>query len=53
MRWFYEHLLAVPDPPTASMALDAAIRVALLTNFGYRHYAHHLHRFYNCDWMVS
>ncbi len=27
--------------------------VALLTNFGYRHYAHHLHRFYNCDWMVS
>jgi radical SAM superfamily enzyme YgiQ (UPF0313 family) len=27
--------------------------VALLTNLGYRHYAHHLHRFYNCDWMVS
>ena len=22
MRWFYQHLLAVPDPPTASMALD-------------------------------
>jgi radical SAM superfamily enzyme YgiQ (UPF0313 family) len=27
--------------------------VALLTNLGYRHYAYHLHRFYNCDWMVS
>jgi radical SAM superfamily enzyme YgiQ (UPF0313 family) len=27
--------------------------VALLTNIGYRHYAYHLHRFYNCDWMVS
>jgi radical SAM superfamily enzyme YgiQ (UPF0313 family) len=27
--------------------------VALLTNLGYRHYAHHLHRFYNCDWMVA
>jgi radical SAM superfamily enzyme YgiQ (UPF0313 family) len=27
--------------------------VALLTNLGYRHYAYHLHRFYNCDWMAS
>jgi radical SAM superfamily enzyme YgiQ (UPF0313 family) len=27
--------------------------VALLTNVGYRHYAYNLHRFYNCDWMVS
>jgi radical SAM superfamily enzyme YgiQ (UPF0313 family) len=27
--------------------------VALLTNVGYRHYAYHLHRFYNCDWMTS
>ena len=27
--------------------------VAVLTNLGYRHYAYHLHRFYNCDWMVS
>jgi radical SAM superfamily enzyme YgiQ (UPF0313 family) len=27
--------------------------VALLTNLGYRHYAHNLHRFYNCDWMIS
>src|SRR2546429_6957952 len=33
MRWFYEHLLAVPDPPTARMALDGAIRAALVTNF--------------------
>jgi hypothetical protein len=36
MRWFYEHLLAVPDPPTASMALDGAIRAALLTNFRHK-----------------
>jgi len=27
--------------------------VALLTNLGYRHYAHRLHRFYTCDWMVA
>ncbi|HEV3119334.1 MAG TPA: cobalamin-dependent protein [Gemmataceae bacterium] len=31
----------------------APFHVALLTNLGYRHYANHLHRFYNCDWMMS
>jgi hypothetical protein len=36
MRWFYQHLLAVPDPPTASMALDGAIRAALMTNFRHK-----------------
>ena len=36
MRWFYEHLLGVPDPPTASEALERAIRAALLTNFRYK-----------------
>lgn len=24
-----------------------------LTNWGYRHYAHRLHRFYTCDWPVG
>ena len=36
MRWFYQHLLAVPDPPTASTALDGAIRAALITNFRHK-----------------
>ena len=27
--------------------------VAMLTNLGYRHYAHRLHKFYNCDWMLN
>lgn len=27
--------------------------VAALTNLGYRYYAFRLHRFYNCDWMMS
>src|SRR5712664_3107830 len=36
MRWFYQHLLAVPDPPTGSMALDGAIRAALVTNFRHK-----------------
>jgi radical SAM superfamily enzyme YgiQ (UPF0313 family) len=27
--------------------------IALSANLGYRHYAHNLHRFYNCDWMIG
>lgn len=27
--------------------------VALLSNLGYRHYAHRLHRFYTCDWGLA
>ena len=27
--------------------------VGLSTNLGYRFYAHNLHRFYNCDWMIG
>ena len=26
--------------------------VAAVTNLGYRRYAHNLHRFYTCDWMI-
>jgi radical SAM superfamily enzyme YgiQ (UPF0313 family) len=27
--------------------------VRLATNFGYRFYANHLSRFYNCDWIIG
>ena len=27
--------------------------VALATNFGYRFYAHHLQRYYHCDWPIG
>jgi len=27
--------------------------VRLGTNMGYRFYAHHLSRFYNCDWIIG
>ena len=36
VRWFYEHLLGLPDPPTATLALDKAVRAALLANFRYK-----------------
>ena len=31
----------------------APLPVALATNFGYRHYANNLERFYTCDWMLN
>jgi hypothetical protein len=27
--------------------------VRIGTNLGYRFYAHNLHRFYNCDWILG
>jgi hypothetical protein len=36
VRWFYEHLLGSPDPPTANLALDKAIRTALMINFRHK-----------------
>ena len=29
------------------------IPLSLAANFGYRFYAHHLHDFYNCDWIIG
>ncbi len=31
----------------------APLHVRVATNLGYRFYAHNLHRFYNCDWMID
>src|SRR5260370_36501106 len=36
VRWFYQHLLGLPDPPRATRVLDSAIRTALMTNFRYK-----------------
>ena len=33
VRWFYEHLLGLRDPPTAILALDKAVRMSLMANF--------------------
>ncbi len=27
--------------------------IAIASNLGYRFYAHHLHSFYNCDWIIG
>ena len=31
----------------------ASPSVAIAANLGYRHYAHNLKRFYNCDWIIE
>jgi radical SAM superfamily enzyme YgiQ (UPF0313 family) len=31
----------------------APMHVRMITNLGYRFYAHHLSRFYNCDWILG
>ena len=30
-----------------------ALPLRVATNLGYRFYAHHLSRFYNCDWIIG
>lgn len=29
------------------------LSIAVMANIGYRYYAHHLHRFYTCDWPIG
>src|SRR6266852_6924805 len=36
VRWFYEDLLGLADPPTANLAFDKAIRTALMINFRHK-----------------
>src|SRR6266481_3105560 len=36
VRWFYEHLLGLRDPPTAILALDKAVRTSLMANFRHK-----------------
>ena len=31
----------------------SSLPVALGANLGYRYYAHHLHKFYTCDWPIG
>jgi radical SAM superfamily enzyme YgiQ (UPF0313 family) len=49
--WRYAY--SWPSMATRLRRTPASIGVALAANLGYRHYAHNLHRFYNCDWIVE
>lgn len=49
----WRHAYSVPSILRRLKASPAPLGVSIAANLGYRHYAHHLHRFYNCDWIIS
>jgi radical SAM superfamily enzyme YgiQ (UPF0313 family) len=44
---------SVPSIARRLRASPAPPWVAVTANLGYRHYAHNLKRFYNCDWIIE
>ena len=48
----WRHAYSIPSIARRLQASPASRWVALSANLGYRYYAHHLSRFYNCDWML-
>ena len=49
--WRYAY--SVPSILKRLRVSPAPLGVAIAANLGYRHYAHRLHRFYNCDWIIE
>ena len=49
----WRHVYSLPSIARRLQATPASPWVALASNLGYRHYAHNLHRFYNCDWIIG
>lgn len=44
---------SVPSIVRRLRVSPARLGVSIAANAAYRHYARHLHRFYNCDWVVE
>ena len=49
----WRHAYSWPSIARRLRHSPASPAVAVAANLGYRHYAHNLGRFYNCDWIVS
>ena len=49
----WRHAYSVPSIVRRLYRSPASLGVAVASNLAYRYYAHHLHRFYNCDWVVG
>lgn len=49
----WRHAYRFPSIARRLAASPAPLAVALAANLGYRHYAHHLDRFYTCDWALA
>ena len=49
----WRHAYSVPSIVKRLADSPSPLQVRLGTNLGYRFYAHNLHRFYNCDWILG
>jgi radical SAM superfamily enzyme YgiQ (UPF0313 family) len=49
----WRHAYSVPSMARRLLASPSPWPVRLGANLGYRFYAHNLHRFYNCDWVIG
>jgi radical SAM superfamily enzyme YgiQ (UPF0313 family) len=49
----WRHAYSLPSMLRRLAASPSPWPVRLGTNLGYRFYAHNLHRFYNCDWILG
>jgi radical SAM superfamily enzyme YgiQ (UPF0313 family) len=49
----WKHAYSVPSMVKRLASSPSPWPVRLGTNLGYRFYAHNLHRFYNCDWILG
>lgn len=49
----WKHAYSVSGIARRLLHSPAPWPVRLATNLGYRYYAHHLDRFYNCDWIIG
>ncbi|HEX4966530.1 MAG TPA: radical SAM protein [Thermoanaerobaculia bacterium] len=49
----WAHAYSVPAMWKRLMSSPSPLPVRIGTNLGYRYYAHNLHRFYNCDWILG
>jgi radical SAM superfamily enzyme YgiQ (UPF0313 family) len=49
----WKHAYSVPSMLKRLASSPSPLPVRIGTNLGYRFYAHNLHRFYNCDWILG
>jgi len=49
----WKHAYSAPSIWKRLRASPSPLPVRIGTNLGYRFYAHNLHRFYNCDWILG
>ncbi len=49
----WKHAYSLANIARRLRAGAAPLRVALASNLAYRFYAHRLHRYYTCDWMID